>query len=682
MKYLLAFLFLFAATLVGAQDAHLHCGTDEMHRGILQMGPQLAAAIAARNEVLDDAARNFQRVSRSNDPYIIPVVFHVIHNFGPENISDSQIHDAVEQVNLQLRKLNPDTGDILPEFQAIAADTEIEIRLARKDPDGLCTNGITRTASALTNPGDHSAKSLIQWPPDQYLNIYVCADAAGLAGHAVMPAATDTIPEWDGIVMRHDYVGTIGTSNYFRRTVLTHEIGHYLNLQHIWGGNNVPGFFYLPVANPNNCNFDDGVDDTPNTIGWQSCNLQGNTCGSLDNVQNYMDYAYCARMFTEGQRDRMHATLNSPVAGRNNLWQPENLEATGVFWEPNICMVDFEADKRLICAGESVQFNDLSYHGITSWSWTFEGGTPEFSSTANPLAQYNQSGDYDVSIVVSTSSGFSQITRPNYIRVMPGPEDQQSQMTDDFETESLSQNQWFFDPGPDDGWVTAQVGFNSAQSLMFTNSADVRGRVVNAISQPLNLSEETEVVLSFKHAYAKRAPNNNDRLRVYRSTNCGSTWIPLVSFTGNTNLETAPLLPDEDFVPASESDWTATEVNLPAALLSESVMFRVEFLSDGGNFVYIDDFYVGPPGSVNVEELLSGQVDVFPVPFGDWLHIRPRTGFPEIEQVELIDMTGRTVLQSPFNSARPILQTSSVPHGAYLLRMHTGSGFVHKKILK
>ena len=133
-----------------------------------------------------------------------------------------------------------------------------------------------------------------------YLNIYVCASASpGLAGHCLTPSAADTIPQWDGVVIAHNSIGSIGTSSPITSVVLTHEIGHYLNLQHTWGGNNVPGFPYLPVADTGNCAYDDGVSDTPNTIGWQSCNLSGQTCGSLDNLQNFMEYAYCPTMFTE-----------------------------------------------------------------------------------------------------------------------------------------------------------------------------------------------------------------------------------------------------------------------------------------------------------------------------------------------------------------------------------------------
>jgi hypothetical protein len=396
------------------------CSTDEMQVQLFENQPELKKGFHRANAQLQKDLELFRKkgssssIEKSDALYIIPVVFHVIHTYGPENISDDQILDGLRQLNIQLRKQNADTNQILEAFKSRAADTQIEFRLAQKDPDGNCTSGITRTFSPLTHIADHSVKSLIHWPPNKYLNVYICAEAAGLAGHALLPAAADTIPQWDGIVMQHAYVGTFGTSEFFRRTVLTHEVGHYLNLQHIWGGNNVPNYYYLPVAQAANCGFDDEVEDTPLTIGWQSCNLSGNSCGSLDNVQNYMDYAYCALMFTEGQKERMHACLNSSVAGRNNLWSPQNLIATGVVDNESLCSADFVVSKKLICEGETVTLTDLSRHLVGNRTWEGEGITFSSNSDSVVVASFSAPGIYNVRINVSfqgtsLSSDFQQI---------------------------------------------------------------------------------------------------------------------------------------------------------------------------------------------------------------------------------------------------------------------------------
>ena len=97
-----------------------------------------------------------------------------------------------------------------------------------------------------------------------------------------------------------------------------------MNLKHPWGDSNDPGL-------PENCDMDDGVADTPNTVGWDHCDLNGASSGSpKDNVENFMDYSYCSVMFTKGQKARMIAALDTNIADRNNLWSPNNLIATGV----------------------------------------------------------------------------------------------------------------------------------------------------------------------------------------------------------------------------------------------------------------------------------------------------------------------------------------------------------------
>ena len=137
-----------------------------------------------------------------------------------------------------------------------------------------------------------------------------------------------------------------------------------MNLKHTWGDGNEP-------AIASNCDMDDDVEDTPLTMGWTTCNLNGATCGSaLDNVQNYMEYSYCSRMFTVGQADRMRAALTSSVAQRNQLITASNLAITGVT-NPALCVADFDCDRTIICVGDSIVFNDNSYNYPTTWTWNF-----------------------------------------------------------------------------------------------------------------------------------------------------------------------------------------------------------------------------------------------------------------------------------------------------------------------
>lgn len=105
---------------------------------------------------------------------------------------------------------------------------------------------------------------------------------------------------------------------------MSHEVGHWLNLMHLWGSSNSPGV-------STNCNDDDGVTDTPNEVGaYFKCDKAFKSCGTLNMAQNFMTYTFCGVMFTEGQKTRAHAALNSTLAKRNKIWTETNLKATGV----------------------------------------------------------------------------------------------------------------------------------------------------------------------------------------------------------------------------------------------------------------------------------------------------------------------------------------------------------------
>lgn len=657
------------------------CGTDEMHQHLFQQRPDLNPGIISANQrlsIFTDQFADFPK-PKAGEPYIIPVVFHVIHNYGPENISDAQILDAIKQVNIQYRKNNADTSEIVSAFQSIAADCEIEIRLAQKDPNGNCTSGITRTVSPLTYIGDHQVKSLIHWPSDKYLNVYVCADAAGLAGHALLPAAADTIPEWDGIVMQHSYVGTFGTSDYFRRTVLSHEIGHYLNLQHIWGGNNVPNYYYLPVASAANCDFDDEVSDTPLTIGWQTCNLNGQSCGSLDNVQNYMDYSYCARMFTQGQRDRMHACLNSSVANRNNLWTQANLEATGTddvsFY---LCSNQWEVSKRIVCVNESIQLTDLSLHGVQSRKWKLDGGTSSNTTDSVATVSYSSPGLYPITLTVFRGEDSIQRTELDYIRVLPAIGNT-TFFIEDFQYEPTTKSQLFLSQEitPSNWQTHPTAGFNSTQSYWFNNFNDSVETVYSFESRTIDASNWTELAIKFDWAYAARfATGNLENLRFSISNDCGETWSMRKSYNSTSSLRTVTDIRTDAFVPVTNDEWkTDIITNIPASYLTENFRFKVEFSVNKGNNLFIDNIQVGAPNQLSSSNVVVDGVKVYPNPAEDVLIISAENGL-SIRSLTVFAMDGKKILSHAFETTQNEItwDVSKLDAGWYWIEVETPIG--------
>lgn len=608
--------------------------------------------------------------------YVIPIVFHIIHENGPENISDDQVHDEMRILNEDFNKLNPEWPNVRPEFLDIVADVGITFKLAQRDPDGNCTNGITRTESPLTNDGTQDMKDLIQWPRDRYLNVWVAASADGAAGYAMYPGSVDS--QWgapaDGIVILHSYVGSIGTSSASHSHALTHEIGHWINLAHCWGSTNSPG---------EGCDGSDNVADTPPTMGWDHCDLNGATCGSaLDNVENYMEYAYCQKMFTNGQKDRMLAALNSSTAGRNNLWSADNLALTGVNEMPELCAVQFRSDVRQVCVGQPVQFVDGSFNGVTLRSWNFEGGSPSGSEEEDPVVTYTAPGLYSVTLTAGDGVSTLSHTENDYIQVLP-VDGLPTPWSEGFEqVDALPNADWTVHNPDNDNTFTLRTdaAYTGTHSVRLKNSATFTDRTDELISNTIDLTADSVPVISFRHAFARRSANNNDLLRVFISNDCGDSWALRYSLHGSNTLPTAPNQ-GGSFVPEAE-EWAYDEIgNIgPTYRVSD---FRLKFLfqGDGGNDLWLDDINIsdqavtgiGDPGPAHG---FDAQVVPNPVTDDAQLVVTLPDGGPV--RVELLDLTGRVVrtLADGRRSAgiqRWTLPTQELGSGLYLVRIQRGT---------
>ncbi len=284
------------------------CGTMIVHERLLRSDPTyLAARSDSENRAFQYALRP-QFLGRTGIT-VIPVVVHVVFNGAAQNISQEQIQSQIDVLNRDFRRTNPDVSSTPAVFQP-AADARIEFELASTDPAGNSTNGITRTSTTVTGFTDDDAVKHASsggadaWPRDKYLNLWVCRLSGGLLGYAQFPGSpADT----DGVVIRDTAFGTTGTAAppfHLGRTA-THEIGHWLNLRHIWGDDGT------------GCSGDDFVADTPNAAGPNGGmpTFPHITCSNGPNgdmFMNYMDYTDDAGMFmfTDGQVTRMQAALD------------------------------------------------------------------------------------------------------------------------------------------------------------------------------------------------------------------------------------------------------------------------------------------------------------------------------------------------------------------------------------
>lgn len=302
------------------------CHSHELLTQQLEANPELQDRIDQLNRYAQERLDN-GTLQRQNGVIYVPVVVHVVWNTANpiENISDAQIESQVDVIYKDFRGLNDEFANIQANFWPQAADMEIEFYLAQIDPNGNPTNGITRNESSTASWGTGDAiKFSAQggtdaWDPTRYFNFWVGNIGGGILGYATFPTSAGD-PN-DGIVMSPQYFGSsdyeaaAGETFYLsapfdKGRTTTHEIGHYLDLRHIWGDGP--------------CGADDFVTDTPESGAPNfGCALGSIDCGSEDMPQNYMDYSddACMGLFTEGQKNRMRAVFD-PGGPREDLAQP------------------------------------------------------------------------------------------------------------------------------------------------------------------------------------------------------------------------------------------------------------------------------------------------------------------------------------------------------------------------
>jgi PKD repeat protein len=657
MKKLFTLIFIILSVAFNLQAQHNHCTsevkclTQYYYEEAVKENPQ----VAINRNLLDYEVQKFIESGNAERNAgvvrIIPVVFHVIHEGGSENISKAQIQDQIARLNLDYRRLNTDASNTPSVFQSIAADAEVEFRLAQLDPNGNCTDGIVRVFSSLTNNARNNVKALSYWPSNKYLNVWVVKSIENTSGTPGTVLGFAQFPggnaSTDGIVLRHDYTGAIGTAqgtNYAGRT-MTHEVGHWLGLRHIWGDANCGNDF---------------VSDTPPAEGAHSgCPTHPyhvNQCGAGTSpygemFMNYMDYTNgtCQNMFTNGQKAVMSGVLNSSISGRNNLWTSANLAATGTdgtVFPPCAPVADFSPVPKYICAGSSVTFNDYSWNGDpTSWYWQFQGGTPSTSTAQNPTIVYNTPGVYDVTLTVSNASGSSTKTIAGLVRVsdltaavnaypfQEGFESGNFPPTDWFvDNESLSTNEWE---------LTSLASHSGANSVYIQNASGNTNGIDNLVTTSFNFSNLTNPQLIFWRAFALSNADGTARLRIFVSTSCGNLWQLRYNKSGSA-LATVPSVIASNFIP-NASQWDAdTLTNLNSYSGNPNVRFRFEYTQDRGNNIYLDDININ--GLVGIDEVIKSEgVSLFPNP----ATIQSKVEFSVLKSSDVTilihDITGRLV---------------------------------------
>jgi hypothetical protein len=398
-------LFLILSTFVVKAQLN-QCGTD-LFQSTLLNDPLKQQQLKAMNEQLANYIANNPRSSQGSGPLIVPIVFHVIHQNGPENVSD-----AVLQA--EIMALNQYFSNSGPYYQPNGVDVGIQFCLASVDPYGNPTNGITRNFSShaivnyAANPfNDILMKNVNRWNPYRYLNIWIVKDVVNYANaYATLPISLGAVN--DGIVITGPSLGGI-------HYLIVHEVGHYLGLNH---------HFVTGNCNNGNCLLDgDNICDTPPELpnsydcSVSTCSTDLNdTTGLSPFTSDMPDLSTimspkqnCTYIFTQNQADRMYASLTQI---RHQLL---NSNACGGNFGGTVPVASFTVSE-FGCNSTYIDYTGTPYEYI-EWDTNNDGYFENYADSFG--SNFPQTGTYTIVLRVFGSAGADIDTQSVYIRVRP-----------------------------------------------------------------------------------------------------------------------------------------------------------------------------------------------------------------------------------------------------------------------
>jgi PKD repeat protein len=666
MKNLTTLIILLLPFLVFSQNHnHETCGTDYYHQEMFKQDKNLEQSV---NAAMNKKVRvNSSRASE--EVYIIPVVFHIIHQGGSENIPDKNVEDMMRRLNDDFRNLS-DTSGLRDVFYGLPADIKVEFRLAQIDPNGNCTNGITRTFSSATENARDNVKSLIRWNTKNYFNVWVVksiynwSGTGTILGYATFPGGNASK---DGVVMRADRVG-------YNATTLTHEVGHYLALYHTFQGGCSGGGDY--------------VDDTPKeSEAHYNCNAVNSCTDSPvdypDMLENHMSYSSCRIVFTHGQKARMRDALENE---RENLWSEDNRKATGTWDENYVCkpVADFTLSNNIICSGNEITFNDNSFgSGTLSHKWYFEGGFPAQSNSLDPVINYSQPGKYTVKLVVESSGGKDSVVGEKIINVLKSVGND-FPIIEGFEDPNLEDNEWQIDEEIN-GVVwrrTNSSSYNGSYSLYVNNFNNPNGSSEHSfVMPPINLKDIENPYLAFTYAHASVSSDTRDQLRISISNNCAHNWTTIY-FKNQFSLPTVSTQVTGPFYPTTKDLWKDVVLDFSNYTNDSNLLVKFTFNGQEGNNIFIDNLRI--TNLTSIQNDVQNNLSIYPNPVSDKIFIDFGYNLNSQVNLQIYDILGKQVYSEERLAENilelPLEETNITKNGIYIISIQFNNQTITKKI--
>ena len=598
-------------------NAQRNCGTMELLQNKFKRNPALKIAFENNERVLQNLIQQRQKIKSFAKtlatPIVIPIVFHVVLP-NPSIVTEAQLLAQLDTINKDYAGLNGDSVRIPSYFKSLFGKSGISFCLAQRTPTDVPTDGIDRFASTkatFSNSDGESVKhanlgGVDAWDPARYLNIWICDLSNDLLGYGTFPGSSNA--DEQGVVVDYGSLPAGPLNGFNKGKTMTHEIGHYFNLYHIWGDDDGA------------CTGTDYVNDTPNqansTAGCPT-GVQVDACSTASPgfmYQNYMDYTGddCLVMFTTEQVDRMEAALTldraslltsngcTPVNLKNYDAQPRLINSPS----SRLCDANFTPTVTIFNRG-AVTLTSLTITAkidngtpvVTNWT----GSINSLTSTSVTLSgMTTPTGNHILTVYTTNPDGVLDQNTSNdtlnqsimYFPPVTPP------VTESFEGTTFPPEGW--DIVNEDGLVTwqkingyAKTGNNSVYINNFNDH--LTGQKDYLRLPTVNISNVDSAFISFQVAAAtfsnpSDAGNAWDTLEVVLSTDCGKTYTSIYKKWG-ADLITRPGATGTEYFP-SAGEWRKDSVDISSFISQGNVLLAFRNTNEWENNIFVDDINV------------------------------------------------------------------------------------------
>jgi hypothetical protein len=669
--------------------------------------PALKANFEAQKQrikqaVLDRKLNALQARTEATTIYI-PIVFHIVMQ-DQSQVTDAQIQEQVEQLNIDYAGINADSTKIPSYFKPLFAKTNIQFRLAQRNPNNEPSTGIERTttAKASFDLNDSRLKyastgGADAWDNTRFFNVWVCNVTPPYLGYATFPNGGS--PAEDGVVIKYTTLPN-GTYPYNKGRTLVHETGHFLNLIHIWGDDD-------------GCNGSDDIDDTPNqggyTSGCPSVSPRHDNCTMTGNgimYENFMDYTddACMVMFTLDQKARMETSMS--------LYRAALMTSNGadpvVEYTLDAAAKSINTPLQRICSPTFAPVITLRNRGaqtltavtiqasidngaVSTTSWT--GSLSSLQETNVTLNQFTvaSEGIHTLNVIITQANGTTDENTTNdaitfnfqYNLPLSPP------VTQEFESTAFPPAGWDIinaDQGITWERVTGVGKTGNAAAVIRNFDYVANGRRDYLRLPVVSIANVDSAFMTFQVAAAvvtdpANTSNAFDTLEVLVSKDCGATYTSLYKKTGS-ELITHSEAVATSFKPTAD-EWRKDSVNLTPYINAGQILLAFSNTTEHENNIYLDDINVY---SVAINPVLKTKgFMITPNPTTSRINVQFFPHAAYVKGINIFSSTGQRVASLVINGSGSTsygFDMSKYANGVYIVQVVLGDKVVTQKVIK